>query len=408
MIGWLDCSSGASGDMLLGAVLDAGAPLEQVRSAVAAVAPEATTIMPEQVRRQGLAALHARVKVEESTTHRGLPDVLQLIDEATAHGLPPAVAVSASAVFTRLAEAEARVHGTTVTDVHFHELGALDAIADVVGVCAGLTALGLDDLHASPVAVGSGHVETAHGRLSVPPPAVAALLTGIPTYAGPVATELCTPTGAALLAHWVDTWGPQPPMRVQRIGTGAGTKDFPGHPNALRLLIGDATEPSGDLAATATETAVVFETNVDDLDPRLWPQVLRRLLDAGASDAWLTPILMKKGRPAHTLSALLPPERSDDVRRVIVTETSAIGMRITSVAKDPLDREFATVEVDGHAIQVKLALDDGVVVNVQPEYDDVVAAAQRLGRPVKQVLGAAAAAALPLWQRRGQDDGSTA
>ena len=400
MIGWLDCSSGASGDMLLGAVLDAGAPLEQVRSAVAAVAPEATKIVPEQVRRQGLAALHARVRVEESTTHRGLPDVLRLIDEATRHGLPPDVAASAGAVFTRLAEAEARVHGTTVADVHFHEVGALDAIADIVGVCAGLTALGLDGLHASPVAVGSGHVETVHGRLSVPPPAVAALLTGLPTYAGPVATELCTPTGAALLAHWVDDWGAQPPMRVHRIGTGAGTKDFPGHPNTLRLLIGDAVERTGDQAATATETAVVYETNVDDLDPRLWPQVLRRLLDAGASDAWLTPILMKKGRPAHTLSVLLPPECSDDVRRVIVTETSAIGMRVISVAKDPLDREFATVEVDGHAIQVKLALDDGVVVNVQPEYDDVVAAAQRLGRPVKQVLGAAAAAALPLWQRR--------
>jgi pyridinium-3,5-bisthiocarboxylic acid mononucleotide nickel chelatase len=397
VIGWLDCSSGASGDMLLGAVIDAGADLDTITNSVAAVAPEATRIAPREVRRGGLAALHAHVTVADSTTHRGLPDVLDLIDAGTERGLPKAVATQASAVFTRLAEAEAAVHGTSPADVHFHEVGALDAIADIVGVCAGLVALDLSHLHASAVAVGSGHVETGHGRLSVPPPAVARLLTGVPTYAGPVAAELCTPTGAALLAHWVDTWGAQPAMRVQQIGTGAGTKDFPGHANTLRLLVGEAVAATATTPPSTLDAALVYETNVDDLDPRLWPHVLQRLLDAGASDAWLTPILMKKGRPAHTLSVLLPPECADDVRRVLFTETSGIGMRASTVEKHPLDRDFTRVDVDGEPISVKIARDRGVVVNVQPEYDDVAAAAQRLGRPVKSVMAAAIAAAAPLW-----------
>jgi uncharacterized protein (TIGR00299 family) protein len=401
VIGWLDCSSGASGDMLLGAVIDAGAAVDTITDAVHAVSPEAATIAPRTVRRGGLAALHAQVTVADSTTHRGLPAVLELIDAGTERGLPKAVAAQASAVFTRLAEAEAAVHGTTVADVHFHEVGALDAIADIVGVSAGLVALDLSHLHASPVAVGSGHVETAHGRLSVPPPAVARLLTGVPTYAGPVAAELCTPTGAALLSHWVDSWGPQPAMRVQRVGTGAGTKDFPGHANTLRLFVGEAVAVTATTPPSTHEGALVYETNVDDLDPRLWPHVLQRLLDAGASDAWLTPILMKKGRPAHTLSVLLPPECADDVRRVLFTETSGIGMRASLVEKHPLDREFTTVDVDGEPISVKIARDGGVVVNVQPEYDDVAAAAQRLGRPVKSVMAAATAAAAPLWGTEG-------
>jgi hypothetical protein len=313
------------------------------------------------------------------------------------------VALHATDVFTRLAEAEAAVHGSTVAEVHFHEVGALDAIADIVGVCAGLDSLHLTELHASPVAVGSGHVETGHGRLSVPPPAVAQLLLGVPTYAGPVATELCTPTGAALLAHWVDAWGPQPAMRVSGIGSGAGSRDFAGHANTLRLLVGEPLPaPGGGHHDTGTDADVaeVLETNVDDLDPRVWPHVLQRLLDAGAADAWLTPILMKKGRPAHTLSVLVAPARSDAVRRVLFTETSAIGMRSTTVGKHPLQRRQAEVDLDGEPISVKVALDRGVVVNVQPEYDDVVAAAKRLRRPVKTVLAQAVAAAAPLWDER--------
>ena len=390
MIGWLDASSGASGDMLLGALLDAGADEQQVRDAIRTVAPEAVELSTARVQRRGFSANKAVVEVVESSTHRGLGQIVQLISGAH---LDPEISRHAIDVFTRLGTVEAAVHGVTVDEVHFHEVGALDAIVDVVGVCAGMTSLGLEALHCSPVAVGSGTVTTRHGQLGVPPPAVAALLRGVPTYAGPADTELCTPTGAALLSHWVTSFGPQPMMTVAAIGTGAGTKDFPSHANVVRLFVGEAHTES------ATR-AVVYETNVDDLDPRLWPGVVERLLTAGASDAWLTPILMKKGRPAHTLSVLMPIGRGNDVRDVIFAETSAIGLREIPVGKQALGRELTDVLVDGQRISVKVARDAaGSVMNVQPEYDDVVAAARLLDRPVKEVLAAAVAASSYLWDR---------
>jgi uncharacterized protein (TIGR00299 family) protein len=392
MIGWLDAASGASGDMLLAALVDAGADESFIGSAIEAVAPEDVGLSTEHVTRASLAARRAVVDVADSSTHRGLRDVLALL---SASGCDLAVGEHAAAVFTRLAEAEASVHGTSVDQVHFHEVGALDAIADIVGACAGFVNLGLEALHCSPVAVGSGTVSTAHGTVSVPPPAVAALLRGLPTYAGPVAHELCTPTGAALLAHWVTHWGPQPPMVVTTVGVGAGQRDFPSHPNVLRLFVGEQRSMRENV-----HEGLVIETNIDDLDPRLWPRILSALLDRGASDAWLTPILMKKGRPAHTLSVLVRPAVAGDVRAAIYAETSAIGSREYAVAKDELDRTFQQVTVDGQDIVVKVASSAGIIVNVQPEYDDVVAAAEALGRPAKTVLAAAVARAAELSHRR--------
>jgi uncharacterized protein (TIGR00299 family) protein len=398
MIGWIDASSGASGDMLLGALIDAGADEAAMSAAIASVAPEHIALSTERVQRGGIGALRAHVEVAVSDTPRGLSGVLSLISAAD---LDPEVSRHASAVFSRLGEVEAEVHGVSPDQVHFHEVGALDAIADIVGVCAGMVSLGLGPLYCSAVAVGSGTVETQHGRLSVPPPAVAALLTGAPTYAGPVATELCTPTGAALLSHWVTAWGPQPLMTVEGIGTGAGARDFDAHPNVVRLFVGSRAEepyPRGDgQPSEPSDSALVLETNVDDLDPRLWPAVLSRLLEAGASDAWLTPILMKKGRPAHTLSVLVPPGRESDVLAVIFSETSAIGLRRTQVGKVALDREVTTVTVGGRPIRVKVARRAGVVVNVQPEYDDVASASAALGRPLKVVLAEAIAQASEFW-----------
>jgi pyridinium-3,5-bisthiocarboxylic acid mononucleotide nickel chelatase len=393
MIGWLDAASGASGDMMLGALVDAGTDLAAIESAVLAVAPERITLSSEQVTRGGLRARRVVVDVAESVTHRRLDDVVELIERAE---IEQTVRQRAVSVFTALAEAEAAVHGTTVDRVHFHEVGALDAIADIVGVCAGFSALGLDQVHCSPVAVGSGSISTEHGQLSVPPPAVASLLRGVPTYAGMGEAELCTPTGAALLTHWVTHWGPQPPMAVSAIGTGAGGRDFSTHANVLRLLVGEPSTASGSTAGAGSRQTVVLETNVDDLDPRLWPRVLSLLLQRGASDAWLTPVLMKKGRAAHTLSVLVRSERLDQVRATVYAETSAIGMRSHPVDKHELDREIQVVEVEGHQIRVKVAKSEGSVVNVQPEYDDVVAAADALGRPAKSVLAEAAARATPL------------
>jgi len=283
-------------------------------------------------------------------------------------------------VFERLAVAEATVHGSDPLDVSFHEVGALDAIADVVGACAGFVHLGPADVVVSPVAVGSGSVDGAHGTMPVPPPAVAELLRGVPSYAGPGASESCTPTGAALLTTLATSWGAQPAMTTEVIGIGAGGRDPETHANVLRLFVGTA------VSSGAPDPPLLIETNIDDLDPRVWPAVIAALLDAGASDAWLTPILMKKGRPAHTLSVLVGSEQAAAVRSAIFRHTSTIGLREQPLGKHALEREMVQVEVDGQPIAVKLAREDGVLVNAQPEYDDVARAALALGRPVSEVL----------------------
>ena len=373
---WVDASSGASGDMLLGALVGAGVPVRVLQEALDEVAPEPIVLRVEDVRRGGLAATRVHVEVAESHHHRTWRDVRALIAGNDV----------ALAVFERLAVAEAAVHGTTPDEVHFHEVGALDAIADVVGVCAGFGHLGAESVTVSPVAVGSGTVQGAHGTLPVPPPAVAALLRGVPSYAGPPgspAIELCTPTGAALLTTLATAWGPQPAMTVDAIGVGAGGREVEGHANALRILAGAAAQAGGG--------PLLLECNVDDLDPRVWPAVIAALLEAGASDAWLTPILMKKGRPAHTLSALVDADRAPAVRSAIFRQTSTIGLREQPLTKHALDREIVGVEVGGQYVAVKLARHQGTVVNAQPEYDDVARAAAALGRPVNDVLAEATA-----------------
>jgi len=423
-IGWLDVSAGISGDMFLGALVDSGVPLQVLQAAADAVVPGQVRLRAETVPRAGLRALRVHVDIEstegtEGTTRatagpttgptaeedRTWVDIRALLGTAA---LDSAVRDLALGAFTRLAEAEAEVHGTAVDEVRFHEVGALDAIADVVGACAGLHHLGLDSLAGSPVAVGGGSVDTTHGLLPVPVPAVAALLAGVPSGGGPVDAELATPTGAALLVSTVDRWGRQPAMVVETVGVGAGARDHPGHPNVVRLLVGTATDPVESTSRPATPrdqvsapTAPVargtrpllLQTNVDDLDPRLWPGVLARLFETGASDAWLTPILMKKGRPAHTLSVLLRPELRDVVERVVFAETTAIGLRVQEVDKVALERSELVVRVGDHPVRVKVASRDGGTVNLQPEYEDVVGAARADGRPVKAVLAEAAALA---------------
>lgn len=392
-LAWFQCLAGASGDMWLGALLDAGAPLAAVQSAVDAVGVERIEVRAEPVTRQALAAMHVDVRVERTPVVRTWANIRTMLEGAD---LPEPVKTLALDVFSRLARAEARAHRIEPEQVHFHEVGALDAIADVVGSAAALHALGVTRTVATAVAVGQGMTRSEHGLLPIPGPAVLELLSavGAPMYSGDVPYELCTPTGAALLAATVTSWGGMPPMRITSTGSGAGHRDLDELPNLLRVVLG---EPVVAREAPSSDAPIVLETNVDDLDPRLWPGILGRLIEAGASDAWLTPILMKKGRPAHTLSVLVPSVLTTDVRRVVFTETSAIGLREYAVEKHALDREERVVEVDGQQICVKIALLDGVVVNAQPEYEDVVAAAGRLGRPVKLVLAAATAAANTPW-----------
>ena len=387
---WVDASSGASGDMLLGALVGVGVPVDVLQDAVDAIAPEPVNLRVEQVTRNGFAATRCHVEARDSRQHRSWRDIRHMLQGSR---LDDDVRDLAFRVFERLARAEATVHGSDPRDVTFHEVGALDAIADVVGACAGFVAVGSTEVVVSPVAVGSGTVEGAHGSMPVPPPAVAELLRGVPSYAGPPgapAMELCTPTGAAILTAVATRWGPQPAMTTEQVGVGAGSRDPEGHANVVRLLTG---VPVGSAGA---DTAILIETNVDDLDPRIWPSVIAALMDAGASDAWLTPILMKKGRPAHALSVLVPPDRVEPVRATVFRETTAIGVREQRLDKHALDREMASVDVDGHTIAVKVARYEGAVVNAMPEYDDVARAAAATGRPVADVLADAVAASRQL------------
>ena len=388
MIGWLDCSAGVSGDMLLGALVDAGADLAVLQEAVDRVGVEPVQLQRSTVTRAGIGACKVDVVVDESPRTRTWSDVRDLLERAD---LAEGVRATALDVFARLAAAEASVHRTTPEQVHFHEVGALDAVADVVGTAAGLDALALTAVTASPVVLGSGTTRGAHGPLPVPPPAVLALLRGAPVLAGPVAKEMTTPTGAAVLAAVVSAYGPLPPMVLHGSGTGAGGRDPSEVANVLRLVLG---EPVAAPAADGPDRgAVVLEANVDDLDPRLWPGVLAALLDAGAHDAWLTPVLMKKGRPAHVLHVLCPPALLGVLQEVALRETTTLGVRSYPVARRVLDRAWRTVDVDGRAVRVKLGLLGPEVVNAVPEWEDVVAAAAALGRPAKLVLQDAVALA---------------
>jgi pyridinium-3,5-bisthiocarboxylic acid mononucleotide nickel chelatase len=386
---WFDCAAGASGDMFLGALVDAGVGLDVMQSAVDSIGVEPVRLSAGEVSRQGLAATKVDVRVPRTDVVRTWANIRATLEEAD---LAPGVAARALGVFGRLARAEAAAHRVSPEQVHFHEVGALDALADVVGASAGLDALGVETACASPVALGNGMVRSEHGLLPVPGPAVLAVLSevGAPVYAGEATAEMCTPTGAALLAETVRSWGGLPLMTITATGAGAGQRDLDEVPNVLRMVVG---EPVRAASAAGGTDHRVLSANVDDLDPRLWPSVLARLLEAGADDAWLVPIVMKKGRPAHTLCVLTDAAHAEEVRRVVFTESSTIGLREERVSKHALDRELRTVDVGGEEIRVKVALLGGEVVNASPEFDDVAAAAARLGRPVKAVLAAAGAAA---------------
>lgn len=387
---WIDATAGVAGDMLLGALLDAGADLAYVRAQVSTVVPGQLTVDVSSAHRAGLRAAKATVtQLVADPTARTWSDVRNLLDAA---GLDAGVHRAASAVFARLADAEATVHGIEPADVHFHEVGALDAIGDVVGVCAAVHDLAVESITVSPIALGAGTVVSAHGTLPVPAPAVLELTRGWPVTGGGEG-ELATPTGVALVTGLAHAAGPLPSLIVDRVGVGAGTRERDGRANVVRVVLGSAAP-----AAPAQDVEVVIEANVDDLDPRAWPSVLAALLDAGARDAWLSPILMKKGRPAHTLHVLAAAASAETLRALVVEHTSAIGTRSHPVDKHALARTWQVVDVGGEQVRVKIAHAGGRITQVSAEFDDAAAAAGRLGRPVAQLLAesqrAAAAAGL--------------
>jgi pyridinium-3,5-bisthiocarboxylic acid mononucleotide nickel chelatase len=385
---WIDASAGVAGDMLLGALIDAGANLAAVQAAVDAVIADSVRLASTPVTRAGQHA--SRISIEV-TAHdvpvRAWRAVKDLIARAD---LAAPIRDRALATFGRLAEAEGSVHDLPLEEVHFHEVGALDSIADIVGVAAALHSLEIDSLSASAVAVGSGRVRGTHGDMGVPVPAVVDLAAGWKIFAGG-SGELTTPTGMALVSALAERCEDLPLLTLQASGAGAGSRDMSGRPNLTRVLIGErVTHPDDRLS----EADVLIEANVDDLDPRLWPGVLTSLIRAGAADAWLVPIIMKTRRPAHTVSVLARPDQAADLRYLLLALTSTIGVRETRVRKTALPRGWVDLIMAGSCISIKIAHHHGTIWQVTPEFDDLERAADEQDLSPITVLEQAMAAAL--------------
>ena len=389
MIAYLDMPSGISGDIFLGRLADAGWPVEKSRATTARLGLPAGSWSVEQVRvmRGPLAATLLKVEAAEGDRHRHLHHIAEILEQAD---LPQSVKDRSLAVFTRLAKAEAAVHGSSIEEVHFHEVGALDAIIDVVGVCAGLDALGIQQLYASSAPLGEGWTKSAHGRIPLPAPATLAILAGVgaPTRPAPGPGELVTPTGAALVAELAHFR--QPPMRLRRIGLGAGRKEFD-WPNVARLWLGQENDAgTGDYQA---EAMVVLETNIDDMNPELYAGVSQALFAAGARDVWLAAIQMKKDRPGVQVSVLAMAADEAALVTTLLRETTTLGVRVLPVTRYAAERTMQRVMTTFGEVQVKVKLMDGVAVGAKPEHEACVRLAEAHGVPVRVVYEAAAAAA---------------
>ena len=396
-VAYLDAFSGISGDMTVGALLDLGLPLAAVREAIVTLGLDGVEVSVERVTRSGIGASKFHVRVHGAHPdqphehdhhhhhpHRPYADIRRLLSESA---LPQGVKTKALAIFHRLAEAEGRVHGVPPDAVEFHEVGALDAIVDIVGAALGFTHLAVDAVYAAPLPLGQGRVRSAHGPLPVPPPAVAELLRGRPVRLEDGAAELVTPTGAgivAALAHLEAV----PAMRIDAIGYGAGDRTLADRPNLLRILVGTPA------VATGTDEVVVLEATIDDLNPQIYEYVLERLLAAGARDAFLVPVVMKRSRPATMLRVLAAPADRERLAALVFAETSTIGLRWTTWQRMVLAREERTVETPYGPVRVKVARAPDGTVNVAPEFEDCRRLAGERGVPLKTVHQAALAAAL--------------
>ena len=401
-IGYLDCASGASGDMLLGALLGAGWSEVTLRDLVAGLGVP-VRLEVSRVHRQGVPAVRVEVLEDEPPPSRLYPALARLLADAR---IDAGLRRDAAGMLERLAAVEAEVHAVPIAEVHLHELGGLDTLVDIVGVLAGVRALELDRLIASPVNLGRGWVRTRHGTVPVPAPATSALIEGMPVYAGEAEGELLTPTGAVLLETLVTGWGALPPMRLARIGTGAGDADPP-RANILRLFVGEAL---GDAAAPASggertgvgsadpriERLAVVETSIDDMNPQLYPHVTARLLEAGALDVMTIPAVMKKGRPGHLLRVLAAPDRVRALYGILLAETTTLGVRVYEVTRLAAGRRRVEVETEYGVVAVKIAEDLAGALTMAPEFEACRALAHRHGVPVRRVIAAAQRAAAAL------------
>ena len=399
-LAYFDCPSGAAGDMILGALVDAGVPFETLERELTGLGLAGYRLECSEVMKAGFRATKVHVHLDgyeegpgyfrrlpdpeehehHAAGHRGLGEILGILERSR---LAPQVRDMASRVFRRLAEAEARVHGTTPERVQFHDVGAIDAIVDVAGSCLGLHLLGVDAVHFGTLPVGGGFVQGPHGRIPVPAPAVAELLRGFPTLDNGIRRELVTPTGAAILTTLAAGSGAMPAMRVTAVGYGAGTLELE-TPNVLRLFVGEAgaTAP----AATPTETIIQVETTVDDMSPQLYEPLLERLLERGALDAWLTPVIMKRSRPGVVLTALCEPGRVADLSRLLFEESSTIGVRWTAYQRARLDLEMVRLDTAHGPVTFKVSRLDGRVITVTPEFEEIRRIARDRGLAVREVL----------------------
>ena len=422
---YFDCFSGASGDMVLGALIDAGVALDDIRRALGSLAISSDSVWTDQVIRTGIRATKFCVAGEEAVAvhahehthehahshehhhhhdhghshthshaheagpqhaHRSLAEIAQLIEQSA---LSDRGKARAKALFQQLGAAEAAIHGTTPEKVHLHEVGALDSIIDIVGAVYALESLGVDRVVASPLNVGSGSIRSAHGLYPVPAPATMRLLKGAPIYSGPQQAELVTPTGALLVTSYATEFGAIPPMRVSAIGYGAGSRDFPDTPNVLRVLVGEADTSAFALRDSggqeASTSVVVIEADIDDMNPQLFGVVMDALQAEGALDVFYTAIQMKKNRPGTLLTVVAPPDARERLTATIFRETTTIGVRYREMSRECLDREEVTVMTPLGAVRVKVARRDGRVLNASPEFEDCARIARERNVPVKEV-----------------------
>jgi uncharacterized protein (TIGR00299 family) protein len=391
---YFDCFAGASGDMVLGALLDAGLPIDDLRSALGSLAIEGRWhVHADRVLRAGVSAtkftLHShdhdgnhehhghREHHEHPHEHRSLKEIERTIERSA---LSSGGRQKAIELFRRLGEAEAAIHQVPVERIHLHEVGALDSIVDIVGAVFAMEWFGTDDVAVSPLNVGGGTVKCAHGTFPVPAPATARLLTGVPTYSTGAVGELVTPTGALLMTGYAKAYGPMPPMRVDRIGYGAGDRDPAGFPNVLRVFVGERVS-----TAAQVETIVSLECEIDDMNPQIFGPLMDRLHAAGALDVFYAPVQMKKNRPGTLVTVLAPPDRREAIADLLFHETTTIGVRWQEMSRERLERETVNVATPLGEIRVKVARRAGRIVNAQPEFEDCVRIAHAQGVPIKEV-----------------------
>jgi uncharacterized protein (TIGR00299 family) protein len=382
-LAYFDCFSGISGDMTLGALVDAGCAVERLRSELRGLQVPGWELTAEKVWKNAMSATYVRVVTEDQSKHRSLSAILDILQKSQ---LAADVRDRAGTIFQKLGEAEARVHDVPVEKIHFHEVGAVDAIVDIVGACVGFHALGIERFACSALNVGGGAAKMAHGVLPVPAPATANLLQGKPTYSNGVQKELVTPTGAAIVATLCDSFGPQPAMSVSAIGYGAGTADLEGQPNVLRIMIGETAEKA---VVGFDEEIAVIEANLDDMNPQIYGYFLEKALGAGALDVYTTPVQMKKNRPGTLLSVLCKPQDTNALMTLIFAETTTFGARSYRAQRRVLPREWVSVATEYGDVRIKVSRVNGRILHVAPEFEDCRKLAEEKNVPLQRVIAEA-------------------